>query len=122
MPRASLTLHNGTQVNIQGSEEEIARIIRGITEGEGGLEHNRKPKSPSAKSRGAPTGPTDHIRGLVDEGFFRQKRGIGDIQKALEAEGHIYATTTLSPLLVRLTRNRVLRRLKEEGAWKYVGQ
>ncbi|MGA8905575.1 MAG: hypothetical protein WB661_11290 [Candidatus Bathyarchaeia archaeon] len=122
MPEASLTLPDGTNVHIRGAENEIARIVKRITGDENGTEGGRKPQKTLRKSQYDASGPTGHIRELVDEGFFKQKRSLGDIQKALEAKGHIYATTSLSPILVRLTRSRILRRLKEQGAWNYVNQ
>lgn len=122
MPDASLTLPNGTKINIQGSEEEIARIVKRISGYDTGTEGPVRPKKSPSDSQPAASGPTGHIRELVDEGFFKQKRSIGDVRKALEAKGHIYARTSLSPVLVRLTRLRLLRRLKEEGAWNYVDQ
>jgi hypothetical protein len=120
MPNARVTLPDGTKINVQGSEEEIARILRRITVENIESDRATKPKETSSKSQSAASGPTGHIRGLADEGFFKQKRSIGDIQKRLETKGHIYATTNLSPILVRLTRSRVLRRLREDGAWYYV--
>ena len=121
MPNAHLTLSDGTKVSIQGSEEEIARIVKKITTGEP-ENGTRRTKKPSRISQPDITGPTGHIRELVNDGFFKEKRNIGDVQKTLEASSHIYATTSLSSCLVRLTRLHVLRRLKEEGAWLYVQQ
>jgi hypothetical protein len=60
------------------------------------------------------------IRELRDNDFFTSKRGLGDVQKALEEGAHIYPVTTLSPVLFRMVRGKELRRLKEDGAWKYV--
>ena len=59
----------------------------------------------------------------MEKGYFKSKRTIGDIQKKLEEMGHIYALTSLSTPLIRLTRskNSALRRLKENKQWVYVG-
>ncbi len=61
-----------------------------------------------------------HIRQLKSEGFFGTKRTLGSIQERLEELGHIYPQTSLSPALIKLTKKRELRRLKEKGVWVYV--
>ena len=38
----------------------------------------------------------------------------------LEENGHIYALHSLSPALLRLTRSKMLRRIKEKKGWVYV--
>jgi hypothetical protein len=57
---------------------------------------------------------------LASEGWFKSKRTIGDVQKKLEEKGHIYAMESLSTPLLRLTRNRTLRRIKDKSGWAYV--
>ena len=65
-------------------------------------------------------GPQTLIAELAGENYFKTKRKIVQIQKKLEEKGHIYAITSLSPPLLRLTRNKTLRRLKEKSGWVYV--
>jgi hypothetical protein len=60
---------------------------------------------------------------LADEGFFAQPRSLGEIQDGLAAHGWHYPQNNLSTPLVRLVRQRRLRRLQlAEGnkkVWKY---
>ena len=77
-----------------------------------------KGKLPKRKKK--KEGPTSLISELADEGYFKSKRSISDIQKKLEERGHIYAQSSISPILTRLTRKRTIRRLKEKGTWVYV--
>jgi hypothetical protein len=66
---------------------------------------------------------TDRIRVLATVGFLAQPRSLGEIQAALAERGWHYAQENLSTPLVRLVRQRQLRRLQQaEGkkrVWKY---
>ncbi|MBI2069980.1 MAG: hypothetical protein HYT79_05200 [Elusimicrobia bacterium] len=58
-------------------------------------------------------GPTERVSDLAREGFFKNAKSIFDVREALRVAGHSYPITTLSPILVRQTRRRVLRRTQE---------
>ena len=119
MPKADVTFPDGTKVTIQGSEAQVAEIVNRISPVSG------KGRRPTQKSSGRTTrpGPSAHIQVLVDEGYFKKKRSIGDIQTALEERGYIYSTPSLSPTLIRLIRKRgPLRRIKEADGYKYVNR
>jgi len=60
------------------------------------------------------------VKDLAAEDWFKTKRTIGDLQKKLEEKGHIYAMESLSTPLLRLTRSKVLRRIKDKSGWVYV--
>jgi hypothetical protein len=118
MPKANVTFPDGTKVTIQGSEAQVSEIINRISP-------VSKGRRPAQKSSGRTTrpGPSTHIQTLVDEGYFKKKRSIGDIQTALEERGYIYSTPSLSPTLIRLIRKRgPLRRIKEADGYKYVNR
>lgn len=130
MPKANVVLADGTKVTIDGAAEEVAALLQRMVGGtsqpprglssKGGKRRRRtstlKGGSPKAKAKG----PAGYIRQLVEDDFFKTKRGLGDVQKKLEEGAHIYPVTHLSPVLFRLVRARELRRLKEAGTWKYV--
>lgn len=128
MAKASFIRPDGTKITIEGDADEVSALIEIL---EGSLRKvgsssraagaKTKLKRPSRRS-GAPTrpGPTGNVLRLRDEGFFEAKRTLGDLRNRLEEGGHIYALTDLSPILTRLVRQRQLRRLKENGKWKYV--
>lgn len=42
------------------------------------------------------------------------------MKEKLEEQGHIYPSRELSPALIKLVRDRELRRVKEGGVYKYV--
>lgn len=136
MVKANLTLPGGAKVAIEGTHQEVASVLEKFSisteepsvRGGRGLPNTSLPTKPSRVKKTSrprpshPRGPIGHIRHLKDEGFFNNKRIIGDIQNKLEEKGHIYALTSLSPALIRLVRARVLGRLKEGGVWKYVNR
>lgn len=132
MAKANLVLPDGTKVNIEGTSEEVALLL-GKFSGQGSNKSanstttqktKKKRKKVVATSGGNPTkkqeGPTSLITELIEEGYFKAKHTIADIQKKLEERGHIYAQTSISPQLTRLTRKRIIRRIKENKGWVYV--
>lgn len=127
MAKATLTLSDGTTVLIEGSPEEIARIMslhstnfQTQSSKHPSTTRAKKSKSTSKKSSQSTTGPKPRIIELKSLGFFDEKRSIVDIQKKLEEQGYIYAQTSLSPALYRLTRHKDLRRVKDAKVWLYV--
>ncbi|MEK6753668.1 MAG: hypothetical protein AABZ00_15540 [Chloroflexota bacterium] len=78
--------------------------------------------TPKAKQ---PKGPKGRIDELITEGFFSQKRTIGDVKKEMEAHGWFHRVEELNPSLLRLMQDKRLRRIKEpenEGGkliWRY---
>jgi hypothetical protein len=71
----------------------------------------------------APTSFASRIAMLAEEGFFAQPRSLVEVQAALAEHGWHYPQENLSTPLVRLVRQRQLRRLQQaEGnkrVWKY---
>lgn len=129
MAKANLVLPNRTTVNIEGTAEEVAAVLAKFSAPElpspsRAARKGRKKKPGVASSRNSntkkPDGPTSLVSELAAEGYFKSKRALGDIQKKLEERGHIYAQTSISPVLTRLTRKRTIRRIKEKKGWVYV--
>jgi len=96
-------------------------------------EHNKIPETPkhekekeaaTPKSK-QPKGPKGRVDELITEGFFSQKRTIGDVKKEMEAHGWFHRAEELNPALLRLIKDKRLRRIKEpenEGGklvWRY---
>ncbi len=129
MAKASLTLPNGTKVNINGTADEVAALLSKISQPavpSGSRKKTRRRNASTSTSSGATRkarkGPVVLIRELVGEGFFKsKKRSLPDVQKKLEEKGHIYAQTSLSPAVLHLVRKtKVLRRIKDKKGWVYV--
>jgi len=127
MAQAHLTLPDGTKVNIEGTAEEVATLLTKFSgtlkpaESVGKPSRKRAPGRSAAKNqRPKQRGPKCLIEELIQEAYFKSKRTIGDVQKKLEEKGHIYALYSLSTPLLRLTRSKTLRRIKEKDGWVYV--
>jgi len=129
MATANLDLPDGTKVRIDGTPEEINKILSlygsmTTPRVDAGVSSNTK----TGKGRGNSMrkvarmsgGAMQHIRELIGDQFFIEKRSISDLQTKLEEMGHIYPLTHLSTPLRRLVQNRELRRIKEGKNWVYV--
>jgi hypothetical protein len=121
MPKAQLTLASGTKITVEGTEEEVARLVTLIdnplaTANRGGSVDRRKNKSGGSKlSIG------DLIAHLVDEGFFKKPVELSQVKSALEQQGHYFTRSAIPTQLLRLVKRRQLRRIKQDGQWRYVG-
>jgi hypothetical protein len=125
MAKANLVLPDGTKVNIEGTAEEVAILIarcsQATTTQGSGTKRRRKASGGSKTAvRKSRKGPVAHISALAEEGYFKTRRILPDVQKKLEEHGHIYAQSSLSPALLGLTKKGVLRRLREKKGWAYV--
>jgi hypothetical protein len=127
MPKASWVLPDGTSVQIEGTEEEVSRLLARLSDdspeagGVGGRKQRTTRRTAAQrKAPRKPKGPADYVRELVANDFFSTKRELNEVQAKLEEGAHIYPVTSLSPVMYRFVRNRELRRLKEAGRWKYV--
>lgn len=60
------------------------------------------------------------ILDLVNESFFDAPKDLGEIHNKLKANAIFYPKTSYPESLLRLIRNKKLRRLKENNKWKYV--
>lgn len=127
MTKANLTLPDGTTVVIEGSAGEVAVLLAKMSHAPapnpaGKVRRDKKSQSNTKDiaGRAARKGATALIQELATENWFKSKRTIGEVQKKLEEKGHIYAVTGLSMPLLRLTRSRVLRRIREKTGWTYV--
>jgi hypothetical protein len=129
MPKANVVLPNGTKVTIEGTADEVAGVLQRVsassdssrgTSDATAQRRRRKTTTKTASAKRKAKGPADYIRELMADDFFKSKRGLGDVQKKLEENAHIYPVTHLSPVLFRLVKARELRRIKEGGTWKYV--
>jgi hypothetical protein len=129
MAKANLVLPGGTKVAIEGTADEVAGLLERFSDGAAAESSNpaigtrrRKLKSSKAKiktGKAKSPGPTDFIRELIADGYFKSEREIGDVRDKLKERAHIYAVTSISGPLVRLVRKKELRRSKKDGVWKY---
>lgn len=83
-------------------------------------ETTKAQESTSKKRNGRP-GPTTLVKDLVAAGFFNAPKIINDIQSEIEnSQGYRYKSTDLSPVLVRLLRDKmIVRERNAEGQYEY---
>jgi hypothetical protein len=124
MAKASLTLPNGTVVEVNGSPEEIAKLMELYSGAKS--DNNRHIRTKNAAKKGSninlKKGPFNFIQELKNDGFFKEKRSLQQVQKKLEEKGHIYAMTSMSAPLLRLVRKKILGRVQDKGIWCYVNR
>ena len=130
MAKALITTNAGTKISIEGSSSEIKEIIPVIKRLEGGADrisdesavdygvfkNKRKRINSIQKSNTA----TDVILALREQDYFDKPKNLLEIKNALEEQGMIYPVTTLSPILLRLVRKRLIGRVKSDKRWCYV--
>jgi hypothetical protein len=118
MPTASITLPGGAKVVIEGTQAEVVELIAKFQGDSPPLA--KGPERSPMKAATKRAGPLRLIGDLIDADFFKSPQELGAVRMALEAQGHFYPTTSLSPLMLRLVRGKQLRRIKTLKRWTYV--
>ncbi len=99
-----------------------ALISEGASAAEATEDSRRGERSGGSRAR-VPSSLGDRVATLAQEGFFGEPRSLAEIQSKLAEHGWHYPQTSLSTPLIRLVRQRQLRRLQlAEGnkrVWKY---
>lgn len=116
MVKAEIKKKDGTHIVIEGSEEEVKRLLDLIHEDK--PVKNKKTKDNEIKKGKLSIG--DVILELREEGFFAKPKSLVEIKNALSEKGRIYDVTTLSTQVIRQVRKRNLGRLKQDKKWMYV--
>jgi hypothetical protein len=123
MAEAKVQLPSGAVATVSGTPQEVAEILStfAVSKSAPEVEIAKKKKSTIRRqTERAGSGVQKLVLDLKTEGYFTgQRRGLNDVQGALEGKGHIFPVTTLSPAMIRLVRSKELRRLKEDGKWMY---
>ena len=114
MAKANIILPSGAKVTLEGTPDEVQALLAPYANKE------RRGRRRTGKTRtSAVVGPKAHIRELMQDGFFKEKRSLKAVQDKLAENGHIYPQTSLSPRMIELTKEKLLRRVKEKGIWVY---
>ena len=108
----------GNRVQRQKSRSHPSPHSRGATDKNQSSEEDKGTKKDFGIS--SSTGPLGRINQLIQESFFKEKRTIQDIKSKLEEKAIFYDATSLSPTLLRLVKKGIIRRIKENGQWRYV--
>jgi hypothetical protein len=68
------------------------------------------------------SGARDLITSLKDEGLFSERQTNASIRAALAKKGHTFQSNEINPVLVRLTRQNILKRDKHGEQWVYFSE
>jgi len=112
MAKATVRAKDGTKFEIEGTPQEISKIIADVEKKSG----STKSKNVNKKNASA----TDFILQLREQGFFRKPKSLVDVKAKLAENGLIYPVTSLSGVVLAQVRKRNLGRIKDEKIWKYV--
>jgi|SRR5208282_2223830 len=119
MAKATITNDKGLKIVVEGSPEEVQKIVEQMHGGARGTK--KQTRSPAKTGKRLPTA-TDAILELSAEGFFDKPKALADIKQKLASQGMIYPITSLSAVVLGIVRRRQLGRVKEEGRWSYVSR
>lgn len=120
MAKANIETRDGAKIVIEGTPEEISKVMK-LYKDEEVSERPAKElkKFNKQKSNSKPT-VIDTIRELLAEGFFNKPKSLAEVKHGLEEQGTFIPITTLSSLFLRLVKGRELRRMKQDKKWVYV--
>jgi hypothetical protein len=114
MVKAEMINGSGTRITIEGTQEEVKRMLDL-------LEGNRTVKDRKTnKTKTSRMSISDMLHELKEEGFFDKPKSLVEVKNALAEHGRIYELSTLSAQVIRQVRQRRLGRIKNEKKWKYV--
>lgn len=114
MAKAQITTPDGFAIKIDGTPAEIVKLVADLKRQE-----EKEPNARRGKRKPQTTSLTGLVESLIDGGFFKKPRGLAEVKDALAELGHHYPVTTLSGIMLNLTRARSLRRLKTNKVWTY---
>jgi len=114
MATAKISSPEGLTIDIDGTPQEIAEAVDAIRKNLAPAQTKRAPQPKAGK-----TSIADLVSQLKAEEFFRQPRGLGEIQGRFAELGYHYPITTLSGAMQSQARRRELRRFKEAGKFVY---
>jgi hypothetical protein len=123
MVKADIQTKDGTKIVIEGSAEEVHKIIAALERKEEAKKQERsvapKQKTGEVGKSGGGASIRDLVLQIREGGFFDSPKGLADIKEQLQQEGYYFPVTSISPLMIRLVRRKYLTRIKEAGNWKY---
>jgi len=125
MAKADIVTDTGTKIIVEGSVEEISKIISLFKKNERKVEStspfDRKKKDPPKEKQLKPASTlVEYILELRDTGFFDTPKLTALVKERLDQDGHFYAMQSVSTCLINRNEKRELRRVKEGKNWAYV--
>lgn len=123
MAKATLTLSDGTVVELNSTDEGIAKIL---SQYNASLAEPAKPKTTKKKAKAkkgtkkaVAAGLKQRLEAMIAAGSFKTGKKVKDVQTMLATKGFTHSTQTISTQLIRFVRDGTLDRRKEGGSWEY---
>jgi hypothetical protein len=117
MANAKISMPGGVSIDLDGTPEEITAVLENLRRSNETAAVPARSRTVAAKGKGE---ISRLIETLKAEDFFRSPRGLSDIHKKFAEIGHHYPLTTLSGAMISQSRQRNLRRFKQDGKYVYV--
>lgn len=111
--------HGQVRLEVEGPEEEVKAAISEFLDKTRDFPE-QKVMQDETKRKSFENSITARIEILKNENFFSVPKSLNDVQKKLAELGYHYPRTSLSPALLQLIRQRVLRRIGIPGKFHYV--
>ena len=115
--KAEIKTKDGTYMVIDGTEEEVRRLLS-LIQDQNSTKTKKAKDSKEDKTGNLSIG--DMLLELKYEGFFDKPKNLIEVKNALAEKGRIYAITTLSSQVLRAVKKRTLGRIKQNKRWVYV--
>lgn len=62
----------------------------------------------------------ERIQMLVREGYFKTPKGLAEVRKEMQTRGWYHESWNIQPVLLRQGRDLGVRRIQDQGGYKYV--
>jgi predicted transcriptional regulator len=121
MAKAHISKPDGTTIVIEGTPKEVAEVMEKLQGGNAAAAAAQSPDRKKGRPKKAKASLPDILVSLADGGFFKQPKDLTAVKMALAELGEVYPVTTIAPALLRLTKRRQLRRIRQDSRWFYTG-
>ena len=104
------------------SDEEFLDLKKRVERLEQKLNNPKKEFNKIEKSPNNYNGLVGGIRLLISEKFLNQPKSLGEISEELKRQGYHYSVKSISKALLVdfMKKMKLITRLKENKAWRYV--
>jgi hypothetical protein len=121
MLKAVIKSKTGSTITIEGTKEELARILSDFerTSVVRDIKTKASKEAVKKKDENKRRAASDLIVELKEDNFFSKPKTLGEISEALERIGYMYPTTTLSGVVIGLVQKKILGRKRVNGKWTY---
>ena len=102
--------------------DELLKWIREGPDGaqEASMDQGGDEKKVQKRTTGESRVVKERLGALKDEGFFKTPKGLGDIRKEMQTRGWYHDSWNIQPVLLRQGPGLGVKRIKDQGNYKYV--